>query len=555
MSPSRVVLAFAYAVSASMVCGSPSVARAQSAQATAATAPPRRPAPSSPAASSRESLDYATLGRIRAEGLQRSQVMDHVSWLADVYGPRLTGSPAFAEASAWAMKKMTEWGLVNVHQERFAFGKGWSLKRFSIHQVAPQIQPLIGFPKAWSPSTKGAVTANVVQVVARSDADFERYRGKLSGTVVLTQSARPVRLLDGRIVLRMTPEDVAEAETTPIPPPEAAPTRTTGPSLQERLERFLQSEGVVATIDRGADTDVSAGGSDLSWETQRVDGGTIFVGTTGTRGADAGAGLPSLTLAVEHYNRLVRVLEKGVPVQVELLIDATFHDETDLNGINTVGEIPGTDLASEVVLLGAHLDSVHSASGATDNATGSAAMLEAARILQALGVRPRRTIRVGLWGGEEQGLVGSRAYAAAHYGDARTLALKPEHAGLAASFNLDNGTGRIRGVWLQGNLAVKPIFEAWIDPLRDLGVSILGPRSVGSTDHVSFDDLGLPAFQFVQERLEYNSRTHHSNMDFVDHVQRDDMVQMATVVAVFAYNAAMRDERLPRKALPPARRP
>lgn len=219
-----------------------------------------------------------------------------------------------------------------------------------------------------------------------------------------------------------------------------------------------------------------------------------------------------------------------------------------------IAEIPGTDLADEVVMIGAHFDSHHSGTGATDNAAGSAAMMEAMRILKAAGVRPRRTIRIALWGGEEEGLLGSRAYVREHFADPATMQLKPEHQKLAAYFNIDNGTGRIRGVWAQGNLAAKSIFEQWIEPLKDLGVDLISPRSVTSTDHLAFDAVGLPGFQFIQERLEYNSRTHHSNMDTVDHVQREDMVQMAAVAAVFAYNAAMRDEKLPRKSLPAPQR-
>jgi Zn-dependent M28 family amino/carboxypeptidase len=280
----------------------------------------------------------------------------------------------------------------------------------------------------------------------------------------------------------------------------------------------------------------------------------IFPTGSGSRGPDAGGGLPTVTLAVEHYNRMVRILEKQVPVKVELNIETRFHDETTPNGFNLIAEIPGSDpvLKDEVVLLGAHFDSVAAATGATDNATGSAAMMEAMRILKAVGAKPRRTIRIGLWGGEEEGLLGSRAYVRDHYGDPATMALRPDHAKLSAYFNSDNGTGHVRGIWLQGNLAVAPIFEQWIAPLRDLGVTALGPRSVSQTDHVSFDAVGLPGFQLMVDRLEYNTRTHHSNMDFYDRVQRDDMVQQATVVAIFAYNAAMRDEKLPRKALPSA---
>jgi Zn-dependent M28 family amino/carboxypeptidase len=247
---------------------------------------------------------------------------------------------------------------------------------------------------------------------------------------------------------------------------------------------------------------------------------------------------------------MIRILERGVPVKVELNIRAQFHDETGKNGFNVIGEIPGSDLANEVVMIGAHFDSHHAGTGATDNAAGSAAMMEVMRILKAVGAKPRRTIRIALWGGEENGLLGSRAYVREHFADPATMQLKPAHEQLAAYFNIDNGTGRIRGIWLQGNLAVKQIFQQWIEPLGDLGVNLIGPRSVTSTDHLAFDAVGLPAFQFIQERLEYNSRTHHSNMDTVDHVQRDDMAQMATVATVFAYNAAMRSEKLPRKALP-----
>ena len=499
-----------------------------------------------------EKLDFAMLGRIRDEGLSRSQVMDHISWLSDVYGPRLTGSPAIQQASEWAMKTFNGWGLANVHQERWAFGKGWSLVRFSAHLVEPQIQPIIAFPHEWSSSTKGTVTADVVRVRIANEADFATYRGKLAGKIVLTQPARRVRMLEGPIILRMDDRWTAEAETTPVPEPQAGGRGNNAAAFRQKLAEFYTAEGVVAVLDRGSDSDMAAGGSDLTWQQQHPDGGTIFPAGSGPRDANAGKNPPEITLAVEHYNRMIRLLDKGIPVKVELNVDTKFYDETTPNGFNTIAEIPGTDLASEVVMLGAHFDSHPYATGATDNATGSAAMMEAMRILKAVGTRPRRTIRIGLWGGEEQGLLGSRAYVRDHFADVVTMTLKPEHAKLAAYFNSDNGTGKVRGIWLQGNMAVRPIFEAWMAPLHDLGVTILGPRSVSQTDHVSFDNVGLPAFQFIVDRLEYNSRTHHSNMDTYDRVQRDDMVQQATVIAVFAYDAAMRDEKLPRKALPGA---
>jgi carboxypeptidase Q len=538
-----------------------------------------------PTAQQGEKLDYAAIGQIRDEGLNRSQVMDTLFWLTDRYGPRVTGTPAINDAGAWTMKKMTDWGLANVHREEWDFGRGWSIVRFSAHLIEPQIQPLIGLPKTWSTGTDGPVTADVVRATVATDADFARYKGQLKGKIVLAQPLRAVRMLEGPFIVKMDGELATEAETTPIPAqrgrggrsgaggagrgtstpseqPAAPAADVTDPAnpdqpagqgaqqFQQRLQQFYKDEGVVAVFDRGSDADTANMGSGLSVNQQRPDGGTIFPGSVNR--ANALTGVPQVTLAVEHYNRMVRLIEHNVPVKAELDVRVQFHENQQ--GFNIVGEIPGTDLAGEVVMLGAHFDSHSFATGATDNATGSTAMLEALRIVKTLGLKPRRTIRVGLWGGEEQGLLGSKAYVLAHFGDPQTMVLKPEHAKLVAYFNLDNGTGRIRGIWMQSNLAARPIFEQWVAPLKDLGMTILGPRNVASTDHSSFDAVGLPGFQFVQDRLEYNARTHHSNMDTYDRVQRDDLVQQATIAAVFAYNAAMRDEKLPRKALPKPQR-
>jgi hypothetical protein len=422
--------------------------------------------------------------------------------------------------------------------------------------VEPQIQPIIGLPKAWSVGTNGPVVGDVVRPAIGSEADFDRYRGKLRGKIVLTQPPRAVRMLDGRLVLRYGEKEIAEA-MAPTPPRAGGAGRGAGGQEGGRgaaqrfaqvLAAFYKGEGVVATLDRGADADSSAGGSDLSWYTQRTDGGTVFVQGL-ARDSEAPNAVPSVTLAVEHYNRVARILDKGVPVKMELDVRTQFYDEATPRGFNLIAEIPGTDprLKDEVVMIGAHFDSWHGATGATDNAAGSSAMMEAMRILKTVGARPRRTIRIALWGGEEEGLLGSRAYARAHFGDATTMQLKPEHAKLSAYYNIDNGTGRIRGIWMEGNAGVAPVFAQLTAPVKDLGVEILSPRAVGSTDHASFDALGLPAFQFVQERYEYNSRTHHSNMDFLDRVQPEDMKQMATVVATLAYLTAQRDELLPRK--------
>ena len=358
-----------------------------------------------------EKIDTATVARIRDEGLYHSQVMDHIGWLADVYGPRLEGSPQKEEAAGWAMKTMKSWGLANVHEQRFPFGRGWSLEHFAAEMTEPRVSPLIAYPKAWTYGTNGPVEAEVVRVQIDSEADFAKYRGKLHGKIVLTQPVRMVRMLDGRVVLRMGEKEIDEALHEPSPEPaarggaDAQARRRAMLEFRRKLADFYESEGVVALLDRGSDADSAAGGSDLSWYAQKVDGGTITVGGGGSQRDSAGSGIPQLVVAVEHYNRMVRILERGVPVKVRLDIRTRFYDETTPRGFNILAEIPGTDpkLKDEVVLIGAHFDSWHSGTGATDNASGSAAMMEAMRILKAVGVKPRRTIRIGLWGGEEEG--------------------------------------------------------------------------------------------------------------------------------------------------------
>lgn len=512
-----------------------------------------------------EPIDTAAIAMIRDEGLNRSQVMDTIFWLTDRYGPRLTGSPEFEEAGDWAIKRLESWGVRNLRKERFTSGRGWSLVNFHATMVEPRVMPIIGMPKAWSPGIGRTVVADVVRPQIASEADAAKYRGQLRGKIVLTQSARAVRMLeygDG-FVARYDDQGGrwrAEAMTPPAPVPAAG--RAAGPAPPPgagrgggrantpvfNINEFYRAEGVLALFDRGAAGDLQPGGSNLSWVHQRPDGGTIFVQSGASPYDVSGAVLPQVTLAVEHYNRMVRLLEHNVPVKVELNLRTAFTEETASrpSSFNIVGEIPGTDKADEFVLIGAHFDSWHGATGATDNAAGSASMMEVLRILTATGLRPRRTIRIGLWGNEENGLYGSAAYAREHLGT--TDAPKPDLSRMAAYFNLDNGTGPVRGVWTQGNEAARRIFTTWAAPLRDLGVDLMSPRGVSSTDHVSFHNLGVPAFQFVQERLEYTSRTHHSNMDFYDRVQPDDVKQAATVAAVFAWQAANRDALLPRVA-------
>lgn len=503
-----------------------------------------------------ESLDLGMLTAIRAEELNHSRVMDHAEWIADVFGPRVTGSDNLDKAAQWAEQQMRSWGLVNVHEERFPFGKGWALEHFDASMVEPNYQPLIGFPKSFTPGTNGRITADVVRVEIDSDDDFARYEGKLRGKIVVAQPARPVKMLEGTVVQRWTPELLKEAETTPLVGPSAggSAARQRAVDLIAKTQAFFIQQGVVAELDRGSDDSLVHGDNQMSWMTQRTDGGTIFVQAGGPYdSAHAGSVVPQVTLAVEHYNRIVRLIEKGIPVKVEMDIKATFRDETSghENGFNVVGEIPGTDLANEVVIIGAHLDSHQSATGATDNAAGAAAMMEAMRILKAVGAKPRRTIRVVLWGGEEEGELGSKAYIRSHFYNTATNTELPEYQKLSAYYNLDNGTGRVRGVWIQGNFAAEPIFRSWFLTLKDLGVNAIAPRSVAGSDYSQFDDVGLPGFQFMQDRLEYNSRTHHSNMDTVDRLQPDDLAQMAIVTATFAYNTAMRTEKIPRKVFVP----
>jgi Zn-dependent M28 family amino/carboxypeptidase len=275
-------------------------------------------------------------------------------------------------------------------------------------------------------------------------------------------------------------------------------------------------------------------------------------GSTPNRDPKAAAIVPQITVATEHYNRVARLLEKNIPVRIELNVRNRFFDET-LDAFNIVAELPGTDLADEVVMLGAHFDSWHAGTGATDNAAGSAAMMEAVRILKAAGLRLRRTVRLALWTGEEQGLLGARAYVRAQFGDAATMQLHPGHAKLSGYFNMDNGTGAIRGVYLQGNEAIRPVFAAWMEPFRNLGMTTLSIRNTGSTDHVPFDELGLPGFQFIQDPIEYGTHSHHTNMDLYDRLQAEDLMKNAVIIASFVYHAANRDERLPRKPLPQPR--
>lgn len=494
-----------------------------------------------------ERVDLAAIDRIKDEGFQRSQVMEIASWLTDVYGARLTNSPNFRSAGDWAVKQLTQWGLVNAALEPWGpFGRGWSNEFISVTVTAPNPYPVIAYAAAWTPGTNGPVTGDVVMVRIDSTADFAKYRGQLKGKFVLTMPSatlRPHFAADGR---RLTDDDLDRMAGAPVPgaagpgggPPGGDAFRRAQEFAQART-LFLVNEGVAAIVTIG-----------------RGDMGTVFTGAAGSRDPKNPTLLPTIIIGAEFYNRIARTLEKKVPVRMEINVRNTFHDQ-DLNSFNVVGELPGTDpvLKDELVMLGAHFDSWHAGTGATDNAAGSAVMMEALRILKASGLPLRRTVRIGLWGGEEQGLLGSRAYVKEHFADPESMVLKPAHEKFAGYFNVDNGTGKIRGVYLQGNMAVAPIFKDWMKPFESLGMRTLTPANTGGTDHLAFDAVGLPGWQFIQDDVEYGSRTHHSNMDVWDRLVADDMKHNAVVVAAFVYLAANRDQKLPRKPLPTPRRP
>jgi hypothetical protein len=491
-----------------------------------------------------------------------------LSWLTDVHGPRLTNSPQYKRACEWAKGKLTEWGLQNASLEAWGpFGRGWSLEGFTANVVKPDFIPLMAYPKAWSPSTNGAVRGPVVYLDAKTADDLEKYKGKLKGAIVLVSPPREVQAHFKPEGTRMTGEDLLTLANAEPPTPGGGGFRRGGGNPEQRAAMELVSKKWQMVYDEGAAVALDIG---------RGDGGTIFVQSAAMPApADASFDrrprpwspdaklIPQASLAAEHYNRIVRMVTKGVPVELEVQIAAKYHDQ-DLMGYNVIAEIPGSDLKDEIVMVGGHFDSWHSGTGATDNGAGSAVAMEVVRILQSLGVKPRRTVRIGLWGGEEQGLIGSRAHVDKHYasrkaseapggaqGPQAPIELKPAHEKFSAYFNLDNGTGKIRGVYLQGNEAVRPIFRSWLEPFRDLGAATLTSRNTGGTDHLSFDGVGLPGFQFIQDEIEYDTRTHHSNMDVYDRIQADDMKQSAVIIAAFVYNAAMRDEKLPRKPLPP----
>jgi hypothetical protein len=488
-----------------------------------------------------EPIDTEIIGRIKMEGFQRSQVMDTLFHLTDVYGPRLHGSENYDRAAAWSRDRLREWGLDSAGIESWPSPvPGWSLAGFSIELLEPSYQRLIGYPMAWTPGTEGVVEDVPVAVSIQGPEDFEANRGKLRGKIVL--HGRP-EAPGGRRPEpeRLTPEEIERlgASIDPGKPRDYWDEDAEWKAEEVKelaIPRFFREEGAKAVLQP------SARGR-----------GVLRVMSPGTFGAAESA--PTFVLAREHFNRLARLVEKGIRPRLRLSSTAAFRE--GVLGGNVIAEIAGTDpkLKDEVVLIGGHFDSWHSGTGATDNAAGASVMMEAMRILEAVGAKPRRTIRIGLWGGEEQGYWGSKHHVETHYASLSTMELKPDHGRLAAYYNLDNGTGKIRGVYLQGNEAARPIFEKLLAPFAYLGAATLTTENTSGTDHLLFDAAGLPGFQFVQDPIEYDTLTHHTNMDLYDHVSEEDLKQAAVVVASVAYLTAMRDEKLPRKPLPPPREP
>ena len=520
-----------------------------------------------------EKVDTMALARIKDEGMNHSQVMDVLSYLSDVYGPRLAWSPEYKQAAEWAASKLKEWGLENVHFENTSpVGKGWSLKRFSAQVIEPRAFPLIAYPKAWSPGLKGTVRGEAVYLQAKNEADLAKYDGKLKGAFVLISD--PVELKPHFI-----PDGSRLADSTLLQLANESPLgggRRRARFDSTRIERFLESARLNAKKVEFCEQQ----GAVMLLDASRGDFGTVFVQSAmiprspksiqdlfGSRMAaynpDAPKILPQVTVASENYNRMIRMIEKGQKIRLEVSLDVEFTKAD--SGFDIIAEIPGTDLKDEVVMAGGHFDSWHAGTGATDNGTGSAAAMEAIRILKATGLQPRRTIRIGLWCSEEEGLLGSASYVAKHFGERKggdrfaammgsggggTVTTLAEAEKFDVYFNDDNGSGRVRGVYLQGNEAARSIFRAWFAAFGDPTAQTISISNTGGTDHLSFDAVGLPGFQFIQDPLEYETRTHHSNMDVFDRVQENDLKQASTVEAFFLYEAAMRDAKFPRKPMP-----
>ncbi len=502
--------------------------------------------------------DAAT--KIRDEGMNRSQAMKTMNYLTDVIGARLTNSPSQKRANAWTKEQFEKWGLKNAAVDPWGeFGRGWEITKFSATVVAPEYMTFRAYPKAWSPGTNGAITGDVVFVDAKNEDELAKYKGKLKNAIILLEPQRKVGPGFEPSATRRDEKNLTEMESQkPAAAPQARQTPTaeqiTAFQFQARKFRFFIEEGAAMLVDSGFGVDAG---------TIRVMGASIPSPATppAPNGApnnirvyskDAPATIPQMVAEVEQYNRLYRLVQQNIPVKMTVELGVKFQED-DLQGYNTIAEIPGTDLKDEVVMIGAHLDSWHSGTGATDNGAGTTVVMEAMRILQASGLKPRRTIRVALWTGEEQGLLGSRGYVAKNFaeregrGPNATITKKPAYDNFAAYYNLDNGTGQIRGIYAQGNETARSIFKEWLTPFKDFGATTTTIADTGGTDHLAFDAVGLPGFQFIQDPIEYFPRTWHTTQDVSDRILEEDLKRSAVIMATFAYNSATTADKLPRK--------
>jgi hypothetical protein len=500
-----------------------------------------------------EPVDLEAINRIRYEGFENSQVMDIAAHLTNVIGARITGSPAMTRANEWTRDQLTGFGLENARLEAYAFGRGWDWQSCRVDLLGETPKSLSAIPQAWTPGTSGPVRGGVIRIEAETAEELEEFEGDVSGKFVLVSPVREVEPTEDPSFRRRDDEGLMDLCGFEIPGERSGPTWTERSKklfgFRAALDDWLHERGGLGIIDHSSRDHgilrVPRGAQPDDVETRK---------------------LPAITMATEQYNRLVRLVEDGEAVELEVEIESQFHGDRDAEAFNTLAEIPGRSRKDEVVMVGAHLDSYHAGTGATDNAAGCAVMMEAVRILQAIDARPERTIRIALWSGEEQGLLGSEAWVRDHLAsrpaptDSTMLAgprtywnwegpltLGDEHERVSVYFNFDNGGGRIRGIHTEGNVAVVPLFERWFGPFADVGVSTVSTNDTGGTDHMSFDAVGVPGFQFIQDQLDYWPRTHHTHLDTYDHLVREDLMQAAVVVASLALHAANRENLLPRK--------
>jgi len=498
---------------------------------------------------SQEVVDASVMQKIKEEGLTRSKVMDIAFNLTDKNGSRLTNSEGYMRAANYAKETLGGWGISNAVIDPWGeFGKGWDLQKMYLAMTAPYYKPLLAWPKTWTAGTKGLKKGNLIVIALKDSAALMAYKGKLKGKLIIIDQLSVYKQSFKADAVRYTDEDLAKmAAATPQGGGRRQPTDTA--QMRQMREQYARSGAGasmrVTNILKKMAMEEGAIGM-ISTSTRNHDGTIFSQGGGAYKGTDQENFL-DMALGIEDYNTLLRIAKSGTDVAIEAEVKVKFQDK-DLQGYNVIAEIPGTDptLKDEVVMIGAHLDSWQAGSGSTDNAAGSSVMMEVMRILKTIGVQPKRTIRIGLWSGEEQGLLGSRGYVKKTFMDANGKPTKA-HEQFSAYYNIDNGTGKIRGIYLQGNAACADIFSNWFTPFHDLGAKTVTISNTGGTDHQSFDGVGLPGFQFIQDPIEYDTRTHHSNMDVYDHLIEDDLKQMATIVAAFVYNSAQRDARLPRK--------